>query len=392
MKANALYHLMQLRAKNLQESLTPERQSILSELQRSLHVKRKGGAYILSWKMAGKELEHIVENEKFRFYGKGDSAKDATIDKKINSRASNWQSALEVWRDIFKRSNLDDSVLSDNGSMSFGNSDPDIVENILLVDLMLSAVLAFCVYIFYSISESIQMFFVSYSLMQFSSCYSAVHLRQKLSLLEKIVVSTSGALPVYFGVNAIGMIFVLWAIFFACDAEKRAERKSVYFALSGVMFGVGAGSLGGFSTFTIISLIVLMSVIAIIDSRRFKFDYLLAMIAGFGISMFVLSVLMNSYNIALLTNDLEAVNEDFIFNIIFAITATLFFCSVVWWIIGVQYYLIPWFSLFSLFTACAAILYMGNLEVYPLIMIFLGFVIFVLLRTIRGFLSTKLIR
>ena len=106
MKAHALYHLIQLRARKLSEHLPSNIHNKLTEIQTSLKIKRLSGSYSLEWQLGGVNYDLILESDPFKFYEKGDSVKrNAKRSTNLNYRSENWASALQLWKDIFFRFN-----------------------------------------------------------------------------------------------------------------------------------------------------------------------------------------------------------------------------------------------------------------------------------------------
>ena len=393
MKASALYHLLQLRAKKLHQHVSSEYAGILTEIQDSLHVDRKSGVYSVSWVYDSKSFTIIIPNDKFKFYIKGDSKKALTNkSQNIDYRAFNWSAALEVWREIFNSIGLDPALIADDGLLSYGNFTDrqkrnSIFENIFICILISAAsVLA-------TVSNYvIEIFITSFILIIFADNYCMVQTRKKLNYFEKIVVGAGAIVPVYFGVNPVYGVSVILGMHLILYSELKPRSNKVIYYFSGAILGIGLHQSIYFSSATIITVMVVMVALSLVDKSRVCIKSVYLLFAGF-VSIASILFMLNYYNIIDLAyppNDIK--NAGYLFLLNTLVTSFLIISFALWWITGVQYYLLPWVSLLSFGVASAIIAFNGLLFDQAIYASLSGFVLFILLRIWRGFTPGLFVR
>jgi hypothetical protein len=125
MKAAALYHLLQVRARKFEESAEPKTMAFLREIQTSLEVEYANSEYRLAWRHAGQPHTLRVSSDAFSFYLAGDN--DAAIAARKSAtgyRAVNWSGAAAVWRQVASTSGVALSLTSNDGLLGLAPVQP----------------------------------------------------------------------------------------------------------------------------------------------------------------------------------------------------------------------------------------------------------------------------
>ena len=95
MKDKALYHLLQLRATQIEQGQSPDIREALSSLKGALRIEAAGPFFMIRWRHHNKEHELSVPADDFAFYLRGDSKAGPSS---RDQREQNWQTALDLWK------------------------------------------------------------------------------------------------------------------------------------------------------------------------------------------------------------------------------------------------------------------------------------------------------
>lgn len=389
MKAHALYHLLQLRARKLRDHINPQAQSNLIMIQESLMIKRELGCYYINWTIHGIEKNLCIVGEEFKFYEKGDSDKvKAKRPEKLNHRLHNWNAALELWRKIFSTSDLVATVLFDNGELSFGRVVTTKSKNSFIENGVLASVLALMGFLFFSLSAGIQLGFAALALLWFVAGFSMVHLRQPVHVLEKIIVISGLVIPIYLNVQLAGITLVLFALALSVHAERVDKIQRIAYLTTGILFGLGAFFMQVLPVIVFVVFSVLLALTSVIDNERIQRLNIVLMILGFGIAVLITSPLAQpSFTMA--TNRQIPADMQIASTLSIGIAILTLFSFSCWWIVGIQYYLSPWLALFAIFVAAVSVWgWEFQSDRYALTCL-IGFTLFVIGRVFSGFINKK---
>lgn len=107
MKAAALYHLLQMRARTIGPNADRVTKALLVEIQTSLKIDYAESEYRLGWSCAGRNHVLAVPGATFAFYLAGDHvAAIASRRGPVDLRTVNWNGAAEVWRQVAASSGI----------------------------------------------------------------------------------------------------------------------------------------------------------------------------------------------------------------------------------------------------------------------------------------------
>ncbi len=386
MKANALYHLMQLRARKLNENLPVDVKILLNEIQSSIKIKRLPGTYRLDWKVHQTDYNLTLNSDPFKFYEKGDNARhNVKRGDNLNYRGHNWDAALELWKDIFKCSNLDAKSICDDGKLAFGRfvtnkSNVPTYQNIG-VALLFSLLAA----IKYPLAEIFQLFITILVLLLFTESFSCVHLKKSLQIFEKAIIAAGCIIPLYYSINLTGIIFILSGLYLLGIGERQDKFNGLMFTLSGLVVGLATYYMGIFGLTFAVILFAILVIISIIDSQRISMSNTVLFLVGFITVLLGTYVFIESGSISPYFPQEIILSQKYINWITAGFLTLLFIGFAMWWIIGVQYYLLPWLSMFTLFIATLVTLFAVRNDVLLMLGVFSGFTLFVFERVVSGF-------
>ena len=380
---------MQLRARKLSEHLPENRKTELLEIQASIKIQRKPGTYKIDWKVDQKDYSITLESDPFQFYEKGDNAKrNAMRTDDLNYRTHNWDAALALWQDVFKASDLNSEMITDDGKLAFGKFGQDSTNTPLYQNLGIALLFSILSLLQSPLVETIQFFILILVLLLFADNFSTVHLRKSLSLIEKLIIATGCIIPLYYGVSLAGVIFISTGLFLLGLAERQDKNKAILFNVSGITFGLAIYSMGIFAITLSVAMAVTLLLIALVDRRRISISSTGLFIAG------ILIAWLAMYALVLVGIILPYVPQEITLNQLYlswAIAGTLvmlFLGFTMLWIIGVQYYLLPWLSLFAVVIATVALLFVERTDVLVMLGIFTGFSFFIFERVLTGFFTS----
>lgn len=389
MKAQALYHLMQLRARALGENLPGSNKAVLEEIQSSIKIQRKPGTYILNWSVKQTDYSITLESDPFRFYEKGDNAqRNAKRVGDLNYRTYNWNAALELWRDIFKASNLDHEPITDDGRLAFGDFSKVSSNSSLYQNMGIALLFSLLSIINHSLVETSLLFIAISALLLYANNLSTVHLRKPLHIIEKLIIAAGCMIPLYFGVGLIGGIFIATGLYLLGIGERQDKFKALLFCLSGISLGLAIYSMGVFAITLTVVVSAILVVVSIIDSQRISMSNAGLFIAGSILAWLAMYTLIEMGSISTYRPQEIILNQQYLNWIVAASLAMIFLGCALWWIIGVQYYLLPWLSLLALFVAALVLLCVDRNDTFVMLGIFCGFSIFVVERVFAGFFTS----
>ncbi len=386
---------MQLRARKLSEHLPEDSITKLKEIQSSIKIKRETGTYKLDWRINQTDYSFTMVSDPFKFYEKGDNARhNAKRGENLNYRTLNWNASLELWKDIFKTSNLDSELICDDGKLAFGNFLKKDDRNYSVDNIIIALIFFLISLIKYPLINSLQVFFVVVVLLLYADSFSSVHLRKPMRIFEKILVASGSLLPLYFGVDPTGMLFSLAALYLLTKAEKNATIKLLLYALSGMCFGVAAYIATVFTMAIVIALSILLITVSLVDCMRVKKSEALLFIICAVVSISLQNLVISYGYFPEYSANIVEYGSNSIFMISSIFLFVLAACFSLWWITGVQYYLLPWLSLLSLSLATAYTLYTGDDYELFMLGVFTGFISFLAYRVFGGlfFRNKRIVR
>jgi len=388
MKEQALYHLMQLRARKFNESLSADDKVATEEIQSSLKIQRKSGTYVLNWRIHQEEHSITMQSDPFKFYEKGDNTKrNAKRTEKLNYRSRNWDAAMELWQDIFRISNLESGKVTDDGKLAFGNFSNEKSNMPFIHSLGIALLFSLISTAAYSLVDAASLFMAILILLLYTDGFANVHLRKELNIVEKLIIASGCLAPLYYGVNLTGSIFVLSGLYLLNVAERQDSYKHLLISISGAMFGLAMYSMNNFALILAAILLALLILISIIDSQRIS----VAVIGFFILGLLIARIaIVTSIELGYLTEKIPQeliLNQQYLDWIVTGCLLILFINFSTWWIVGVQFYLLPWLSLLALFVATFFLLYMNRNDILVMLGVFLGFNLFIFERLLMGFFT-----
>ncbi|MDH5180608.1 MAG: hypothetical protein OEY07_13145, partial [Gammaproteobacteria bacterium] len=269
MKEQALYHLMQLRARQLQESLTSGQRDALSEIRESLHIERSEGGYLLRWRLAGIDYRYRPEHDNFSFYIKGDGKKSSAETADMSGyREVNWRAAYSLWLEIYKISGLDVDILHESDALAFSKRTALPDRKTLSIDLIAAALFAAAAGLYVDINTGLQVLLCTFIMLRLAGCFEHVHLRHRTRLSEKVIIAAGTLTPILFGAGLIGLIPLLLAMYLVCLAER--SGNTYWFIGSGVVFALAIPYLLWVAATIFICLLVLMRLLTLVDKQRLR--------------------------------------------------------------------------------------------------------------------------
>lgn len=99
MKGESLYHLLQIRARKLEEGADADLQRQLRAVQAELRVSHSRGWFEVSWRHDGRDFSLNVPEHDFTFYVAGDTGK--AVEQRGttgNVRQRNWEASAALWQ------------------------------------------------------------------------------------------------------------------------------------------------------------------------------------------------------------------------------------------------------------------------------------------------------
>lgn len=101
MKAESLYHLLQIRARKLEERADQVTLDRMRAVQAALKVVHSRGWFEITWQFGGKDFSLNVPEHDFVFYVAGDSARAVEHRGETgNVRQQNWRAAAALWQKL----------------------------------------------------------------------------------------------------------------------------------------------------------------------------------------------------------------------------------------------------------------------------------------------------
>jgi len=377
---------MQLRARKLHEQLPENDLAKLEEIQSSIKIKRRPGTYTLDWRLNNTDYSLSMQSDPFKFYEKGDNAKrNAKRSDNLNYRRQNWDAALQLWRDIFTASGLNSEVIADDGRLAFGDFAVNKSKRSIYLNLAIALLYSLLSTIKYPFLEASQLFITIGVLLFFADNFASVHLRKPVHIIEKLIIAVGCLIPIYFTVNLLGVMSMIAGLCLLGVAERLENHKKLYFSLAGFAFGMALYMMSIFTLTLVGVLFVAVVLISIIDKQRISMISVGVFAAGFIFASLGIFVLIETGNLATYIPQNIVLNQQYLIWITATLSSMLLVGFALWWIIGVQFYLLPWISLLALFIAAGVSLFDNRLDVLIMLGVFTGFTLFVSGRVIRGF-------
>lgn len=389
MKDKALYHLLQLRARNLQEQLPQEAKADLSEIQKSLTIRRDPGEYVLQWQWSGNAYLLKIGGDEFAFYEKGDSAKSvAKRGGQLNHRQQNWQAALNLWRQIFSECGLRTDVLVDNGVLAFGEFDRAQKSTHRSANIGFAGLLGVLALTFQPTMFAISIAIFIFLLLELTDAFTLVHLRQEVTLFEKALVAAGGVLAMLLSVDMVVALGIVLGLYCLSHAERLSHTQTRFALAAGMAFGIGAYASSALVIGVVVSMSVLFAITSLVDSVRFKKLSVLLILVGFGVGIY-LGKFADPVTLVTTAPSLITPGEGSLANLVLLLSMVTFLGFALWWIVGTQYYLVPWLSLLALSIAGAVVVLRQLYPEQATYLVYSGFIIFVAQRLVRGVLVTN---
>jgi hypothetical protein len=338
MKAAALYHLLQIRARKLEEGADAATTSFLRDVQQSLSVTYADSAYLLAWSHASKPYRLTVAGDAFGFYVAGDtSAAQLAQRDRTGLRSVNWSQAATVWKDVALASGVQPRFpAGDELGLSPSTSSAAPLRALILAAP--AAVLSIGLLITGSPIESGVTALLSTAL---AAQLCSAQPRGALTLPEAIIVSIVSALPLGYGL--VAPVPVLFAGLVTLGVAERMTGlwSPLLWVFGGAVLGfsVPAGVADAAAAVVFVATIVCATLMAPNKLPRTQVAYLgIGLVAGFVVTWLAFGV-----------PDASAVAVSDALRLAAAgLGAALMVGFLLWPIHGVLFRIVPWLSVFAL--------------------------------------------
>ena len=354
MKEKALYHLLQLRSTQLQESQSNSVREALDSLKSSLIVESAGGFYTVHWYYLNKSFELNFPHAQFMFYIRGDTGRKRT-DRNI--RGENWSAALDVWQRVCELCNLevDWEAATNELAPRFINSNnlgPFKLNWALepLVTILATCSVGLITLPQGKLAAAIQAAatLIVVPLLNFTATRlsNGHQMQSSVRPTELVLIGLGPALAATLGYNIWCAVPLCLSISLLATFESPQKEYLRYFWLGTAAISVGvlavSGGISGATTAAVLSLGVV--VLWFLARHRASSPHLAVYIGILGVSMLAIVYLgLGDMFISVTPQETDVV---FIIIVICSVAATA--VASLWWIFGVTFRFMAWFSLVAL--------------------------------------------
>lgn len=350
MKTAALYHLLNTRAKKIEESAPSELVRKLSDIQRSLKIEFENSSYQIAWEHGGKCHSLTVPNSTFHFYIPGDRNEAAAPAAGKNYRLENWRSALSVWVQITGDSGIDLPASLDTQEMGLAPASSDSQPDLEAYNLLPALAAGLIAGIAGGAPCGAGVAIAGLSFILLAHCLRTTHLRRPATFPENAVIAAGCLVPIFF--SRLDALWVLpWAgVALACWAEQASRpRQFPLWLLAGALCGVGMKVVPG-SVFGGAWLALALSVTAFAAPIRMPRLGAAAFAAGAAAGAFW------AFSHTAFAHPLLVTSSRLAWLLAAALSASLYFSFILWWVHGTLFNVIAWFSILAMaLTATAAV-------------------------------------
>lgn len=284
MKASALFHLLQSRARKFDEQAPPDTVAAIHEVQQSLAVGYKDGRYGLRWQYGGRHQTLDVPGETFTFYVAGDLSRTPTP----HLRDVNWRAAETTWRQIASASGFSIQIL--RAVDETGLAPPvGAARSLPLYAGVVMTVLAGAMALpLGGLAAAAGVAVSGALLLAMGECLATTHRPHHLRTGECAAIAGSALAPLVFGGSGWPLVPALASAVCACLAERtEGLRATVLWGVAGAVAGMAASQLGRpalVSAWVLIGAVIVVACIAPIRFKRSDVAWLVlsAFVAGAG--------------------------------------------------------------------------------------------------------------
>jgi hypothetical protein len=349
MKAESLFHLLQLRLSGLAPDCPASCRDGLAEIQRHLRVTHGRQFFELTWRYHGKDFSLSVADREFAFHVAGDTT--LAVDRRGDvtaTRLQNWQSAAALWQRLGAISGL--SVPEQVFPAGLAPTPAPRVETAFgwtgVAILGASVLVGLAAFFVRGAGPAIGVGLSAFLLASFVWTLDQTHLRKPLGVGGVAVLTFGALVSLAIHWQSLGQVPLLAGIAGAAWLERCGRRDPVLWGISGAMAacaGLTAGWPGSAGALALAFAVLLVGWAA---PQKLGRPAALAF-AGAAIATAILAGAAG-----LLTAPLS-VESSWATWTAWSIAGGILLPFLVWWIQGSLFHVLPWCSLGAL--ALAAI-------------------------------------
>lgn len=347
MKAESLFHLLQIRARKLEEDADVATKQKLKAIQGALRVTHTRGWFEITWQFDGRDYNLSVPERDFTFYVAGDTPK--AIEQRGNTgnlRDINWQSASALWQRLSEISGF--VLASTEPAKAMGltpaSGRPRASRRhqglaglaVVLAGIVVTLLQA-------GVTAALLSGLVAVLLLLLVPGLEETHLRRRFSPFEVAFVGAPAFVPAWTGDDIVWLLPVLAGLNCVLWLEQREMRLVGGWLLGG--FGIGASSfaLGWAALLPAAVSALALAVLHLLASRRIARAESTCYGAGVGIGLVTGTMITST-----------ATTGGGASWIAGCLAGLLLTCFVLWPFHGLLFRLVPWLTIGTLGLASLA--------------------------------------
>ncbi len=341
MKAESLFHLLQIRARKLEDGADDATRRKLQALQAALRVTHSRGWFEITWHFEGRDLSLSVPERDFAFYVAGDTAK--AVEQRGhtgNVRQDNWRAAAALWQrlaDVSGFTLAPPPAAGEAMGLTPAQVAPGMPRKRQMAASLAVVLAGTAATLFQGTGPAFAGGLVAVLLLLLLPGLEETHLRRRFSVIEIALTGGAAFLPAWTGGNALWLVPVLAGLNGALWLERLEIRLAGGWFLGGIAVGAVALILGWAALLPAAPLAVALVLLHLLAPRRIARAEAAAMATGLALG-FVAGIAAAAMPSVDPDPSLAAA----------LIGVALLACFTLWPFHGLLFRLLPWLSIGTL--------------------------------------------
>ncbi len=353
MKAESLFHLLQIRARKLEEGSDTPSARKLRALQAELRVSHTRGWFEVTWRHEGRDYSLNVPEHDFTFYVAGDT--DKAVEHRGttgNVRQRNWRAAADLWRRLAEISGF--RIAPDVNDEAMGLA-PEVAKapafraRQMLTALSVTLIGAIAAGLHTGWDIGLGCGLIALLLAALAPGIEDTQLRRPFSPLETAILAAGAFAPAWFGGDPFWLIPVLAGLALMAWLENGEADLPFAWGLAGALVGAASFWLGIPATLPVFALSGGLLALRFLAPRRLGAADVAWSLSG-GVVGLIAGIVARS----------AAVDADTGPAVPVAICVVLLLAFGLWSFHGMLFRLLPWLAIGTLGVAAAAAIIGGT--------------------------------
>lgn len=248
MKAESLFHLLQIRARKLEEGADADQQRQLHAVQAELRVSHSRGWFEVSWRHDGRDFSLNVPEHDFTFYVAGDTGKAVEQRGTTGSvRQRNWEASAALWQRLAEVSGFQIPRSSADSEMGLApQGRPALVSRNrqILVGTLVALAGTFASGLFVDWTLALSAGPLALLLTLLMPAFDDTQMHRPFSLAEVVIVSGAVFPPLLAGADTLWLLPVAAGLVLTTWTEAVETDLPAAWGLGGLLVGLATFALG----------------------------------------------------------------------------------------------------------------------------------------------------